>query len=241
MAQTDGMTVESLTEQLSTECSSSLRSTLSVELGTVLTLPDQNPHLPGAVGYQATTTLTWYPHDEDNPSDLQLLGSIAGQGTEVDSGVEFTVGHGNFIMVDMLQPDLFEALDERESDLSYLGSCLFAAHANDGYEIEAELDNLESTAILVNSVEVDPQWRGLRLGLLATGLVIQELGRSSSFAALHPMQPGLDDPHERSRSHRRLAGYWSQLGFRPWREEVLVLDLSTRTLDDNMSELLARY
>ena len=72
-------------------------------------------------------TLTWCPHDEDKPNDLQLLGSIAGQGTEVDSGVEFTVGHGNFIMVDMLQSNLFEAHDEQESDLSYLGGLLFAA------------------------------------------------------------------------------------------------------------------
>jgi hypothetical protein len=234
------MTDESLREQLSTDSRSSLRSTLNVELSTVLTLPDQNPHLPGAVGYQATMTLTWYPDDEYNPDDQHLLESIAGQGTEVDRGVEFAVGRGDFIQVNLLQPRLFEALDERESDLAYLGSLLFAKRANDEYEIEAELANLESTAILVNSVEVDPQWRGLRLGLLATGLVIQELGRSSSFAALHPMQPGLDDPDERNRSHRQLAGYWSLLGFEPWRDEVMVLDLSTRTLDDNMSKLLAK-
>jgi GNAT superfamily N-acetyltransferase len=180
--------------------------------------------------------VTWYPED-DSPEDLRLLESIARQGREIDDGIRFEVGRAHFVVADLLEGGLYDALDARESDLEYLAAVLFSKGDNDTYEIEEELLAPGNHAVLVNLVEIDPIWRGMKLGLLSTGVALLELGRGCSFAALDAMQPGVDDEARRRSIHKRLTWYWRQLGFDSWRERVMVLDLGATTLHDKMAEL----
>ncbi|WP_405056817.1 hypothetical protein OG474_29260 [Kribbella sp. NBC_01505] len=229
---------EPLLGQLSEDTATSLLRTFAVRLATELTLPGEEHYPPGAVDYHASFSLTWYSFTADDPSDLQLLETIADQGTETDDGIEFTVGQAHLVKVDLSQSGLFDALDAREADLEYLASLLFTERSNGEYEIESELEGFYSDAILVNSAEVDPLWRGHKLGLLGAGTAINELGRGCGLVALDAMQPGTRGAAARKASHQRLAGYWSQLGFTPWRDRVLILDLALRTFDDHLTKLV---
>jgi hypothetical protein len=231
------MAAERVLELVGTECRSALLDTLEVQLSTQLSLPGEEPYPPGAVDYWSHVQLTWYPEDA-TAEDLRVLGPLASQGTEIDDGVRFEIGRAHFVMVDLSRSDLFDALDAREADLGYLAGVLFP-RPEDGttYAIADELLAADSNAVLVNSVEIDPPWRGLKLGLLSTGIALLELGRGCSFAALDAMEPATKGADRRKSVHKRLTWYWHQLGFESWRERVMILDLSTTTLDEQMSSL----
>ncbi|TDD53848.1 hypothetical protein E1263_27530 [Kribbella antibiotica] len=230
---------EPLLGQVSAETASSLLRTFSVRLSTELALPGQEHYPPGAVDYNATFSLTWYSFTTDDPSDIHLLEAIADHGKDADDGIEFTVGHAHLVKVDLGQHGLFDALDARDADLEYLAALLFTERPNGEYEIESELEGFNSDALLVNSAEVDPLWRGHKLGLLGTGTAIKEIGRGCGLVALDAMQPGTRGAPARRASHQRLTSYWSQLGFKPWRERVLILDLALRTFDDHLTNLVS--
>jgi hypothetical protein len=231
------MAADRVLELVGTACRSALLDTLEVQLFTQLSLPGEEPYPAGAVDYWSHVQLTWYP-DDATADDLLVLEPLARQGTEIDDGIRFDIGRAHFVMVDLLRPDLFEALDAREADLGYVAGVLFP-RLEDGatYEIGDELHSADSNAVLVNSVEIDPPWRGLKLGLLSTGIALLELGRGCSFAALDAMDPGTKGAERRKSVHKRLSWYWHQLGFESWRERVMILDLSTTTLDERMSAL----
>lgn len=231
------MAAERVLELVGAVCRSALIDTLEVQLSTQLSLPGEEPYPPGAVDYWSRVELTWYPEDA-TAEDLRVLEPMASQGTEIDDGVRFDIGRAHFVIVDPLRPELFDALDAREADLAYLAGILFPPlEEGQTYEIESELLAAGSDAVLVNSVEIDLPWRGLKLGLLSTGIALLELGRGCSFAALDAMEPGTKGADRRKSVHKRLSWYWHQLGFESWRERVMILDLSTTTLDEQMASL----
>ena len=80
-------------------------------------------------------------------------------------------------------------------------------------ELRASYDISHGHVVIVAHMEIDPDWRGASNGLLATELVLGELGRAADAAALFPMKPGLDDFAERDASARALADYWGRIGF----------------------------
>lgn len=159
-----------------------------------------------------------------------------------EGGDEITVGSAALVVLPRWDAATFDALDDLSWDLAAFARLLRRGY----YEILTELrgeDPRESAAptaagvVLVDRVCVDPAWRGLRLGLLGTGLALRELRRGAAFALLYPMQPGLGADAERSASRRNLTRYWSELGFTRGYEQHLVLDLATDDLDDGLERL----
>jgi len=53
-----------------------------------------------------------------------------------------------------------------------------------------------------------------------------------------PCSPALAAQPRERRHTKRLAGYWSQLGFSPWRDRVLILGLALMTFDDHLTRLV---
>lgn len=56
---------------------------------------------------------------------------------------------------------------------------------------------------------------------------------------LHPMEPDLTDSDARAAAHEALGAHWSKLGFRPFRDEIYVLDLALVDLGEGMKELIS--
>jgi hypothetical protein len=224
------------------ELSDTLRVSLSTELDAD---EDSGGCPPGAQDYYAEFTVTWYPEHglhvtKDAESTLRRLAEASGSDLTGDA-VQLPVGHGHFLVVDTFSPDVYDALDAREGDLEKLASSLFPGESDDRSLLAPDLDDVVEFvggfAILVNSVTIDPLWRGASFGLRATGTVLEELRRGCSFAALHPMTPGTKGVAARDSSHRALSRYWGRLGFRPWRDEIMVLPLATTALDTARSQL----
>jgi hypothetical protein len=182
------------------------------------------------------------------PPDLRVLQRLAPAVAvpRAAGGVhEVQVGSASIVVLPSWDQATFEALDDQSWDLAAFGHLLRHGY----YEILSELrgaDPRDSTApgpkfepsvVLVDQVCVERPWRGLRLGLIGTGLALRELRRECAFAVLFPMQPGLATHSERKGSRRRLTRYWSRLGFTHPHEYHLVLDLTTSDLDTRLDLL----
>jgi hypothetical protein len=228
--------------QLSPVARRDLTAGLVVSLSAELHLPGEEPYPPGAEDYHATYSVPWYPYENDNweAGDESILTQLAGleQTGRTHDRILIPVGYAHLVMVDLYEY-YFESLDAREADLDYLAEQLFIGDSLHP-ELEGELQGFDQSAVLVDSVAVDPAWRGLRMGLLGTGVVLKELSRGCRFAALDAIQPGLDRERDRQESHKRLQRYWGKLGFEHWRDRVLVLDLATTALPDALTDLLGQ-
>jgi len=155
-----------------------LSATLRVSLITELDADDDSgDYPPGARDYHAEFTVTWYPQHglhvaKDADPTLRRLADAAGSDV-TDEAVRLPVGHGHFLVVDTFGPEVYDALDARESDLEKLASSLFPGGSDDGSMLAPDLDDVVEFvggfAILVNSVTTDPAWRGASFGLRATG------------------------------------------------------------------------
>lgn len=197
-----------------------LRATLSVTLRTELVQP-QPPATTAAVReYAAALNVHWSP--DDGPDvDRATLSELANLDVdtylpELDRFLPDTlaipVGEGSFVVVDLRAADCWTELSSRGWDLGLVGKALLG-EAFDMSELRATLDVTHGHAVIVNYVGISEDWRGAQYGLLATELVIRELGRCADLAALYPMQPGLEDLAERSTAAAALARYWQQIGF----------------------------
>lgn len=163
----------------------------------------------------------------------------------LDAGRETEVGSAGIVVLPRWDQATFEALDDQTWDLAAFGRLLRRGY----YEILTELGGQDPRAgrdtgttttpgvVLVDQVRVDVSWRGLRLGLVGTGLALRALRRDAAFAVLYPMQPGLRAHAERSASRRSLTRYWGRIGFTHRYEEYLVLDLTGSDLDVGLDEL----
>ena len=106
-----------------------------------------------------------------------------------------------------------------------------------GVAPQGNLGGIDPGVVIVDQVHVLPAWRGLRLGLIGTGLTLRELGRGSSVAVLFPMEPGTQGEEQRSASRERLTKYWGRLGFEPWTDEVMALSLIHTTFEEHLDRL----
>jgi len=218
----------------------SLPGELVVTLSTELRRANAEAYPPGARDYTAEFHFHWrrdFESDNLDKAEKTILALAKQAGVDVgDDVVPVRAGYAHIVVVDLLDNSLYDALDAREADLEYLASVLLTDNEIDE-ELDSSLAGIGTYAILVNSVYVEPPWRGRAFGLLGTGLALAELRRGCSFAALDAVEPGATDDAERARSHQRLRQYWQRLGFSPFRDRVLTLDLGTTQFDEAMREL----
>lgn len=187
--------------------------------------------------YSATVQVAWSP--DDGPDvDLGQLAELTGVDVEnylpeVDSLLPDTlvvpVGHGTLVRADLTAPTCWDELSGRGLDVGLVGEALLGEAFNLA-ELQASFEVVQGRALIVNYMEILPEWRGARYGLLATELAIRELGRCCDVAAMYPMQPGLADLDERAAANRALSAYWAQLGFVDF-NGIMVRDLSVRDAD----------
>ena len=136
------------------------------------------------------------------------------------------VGQGEFFWADLRSPTCWEELSGRGLDVGLVGEALFG-EAFDLAKLRSVVDLDYGRALIVNSMEIAPAWRGAGFGLLATELTIGELGRDADVAALYPMKPGLADLAERAAVNRALSEYWARIGFVDF-DGIMIRDLSRR-------------
>ncbi len=193
-----------------------LAPTLFVTLRTDLRQPG-----PSAVQeYSALIQIQWSP--DDGPDvDLKVLSVLTDVDTEtylpeldkqLPDVLAVPVGRGRFVVADLVAPSCWQELAGRSLDLGLVGEALLG-EAFDLSELRTAYDVVHERALIVDSVEIEPEWRGAGYGLRAAELGVQELGRCADLAALFPMRPGVVDLEERAAAAAGLSRYWAQLGF----------------------------
>ncbi len=192
-----------------------LRSTLHVRLRTSLVQP-----VTAVQVHDAKVRVSRSP-DHGPDVDLAVLSELTGVDTEnylpelsgpIPELLTVTVGRGEFAVVDLSAPGYHEELASLDPGFGLVGRALQGENL-DQSELRAHYPIAAQRAVIVANMQIDPQWRGAAYGLLATELVLDELGRCADVAALFPMKPGLEDLAARAAAARALADYWGQIGF----------------------------
>ena len=113
---------------------------------------------------------------------------------------------------DLRSESCWDGLSALGLDVALVGEALLGEHFELA-ELTAEMELVHGRAVIVNSMEISPDWRGAEYGLLATELALRELGRCADVAALYPMQPDLADLDERAAAESRPVAVWGPVGF----------------------------
>ena len=203
------------THQRTLSVVANLRSPLHVRLRTSLVQPATAVQL-----HDAKVRISWSP-DHGPDVDLAVLSELTGFDTEsflqelsgpIPETLTTTVGRGEFAVVDLSAPRFCEELADVGPDFGLVGRALLGENF-DQAELRASFATTHQRAVIVANMEIGHKWRGAAYGLLATELVLGELGRCADVAALFPMKPGLEDLAARDASARALADYWGRIGF----------------------------
>jgi GNAT superfamily N-acetyltransferase len=215
-----------------------LVSQVACDLATRLRTDDDSPEL---THYRGIYKVRYWLEDLDDgtvsPDDARILAHItaASEGVTEDDGlVEIPVGSADLVVIPFWNgAPAFQALDDVSQDLTDLGEALLL-HFD---QLREDIESFEPGVVIVDKVRIDPAWRGLGLGLIGTGLAIRELSRAMSVAVLYPMEPGTESDDERAASRQRLSRYWARLGFEPWIDDTMVLDLGARLFEKRLAAL----
>lgn len=169
--------------------------------------------------------------DEPSSSDARLAADeVIGRGTASVASIRDAAN---------ARIGVIEALDAISAELEHLS--VIYDDADGWWTDDLGLADPGPTALLLETLEFEPVYRGLGLGPAVLAGIIDRLGVGCSFAALEPHPIGepfggkpVDD------AIRSLERLWTSVGFRPFRDGVWVLDLATVAFDERCRELLHR-
>lgn len=182
----------------------------------------------------------WDSDGQQDPDIWHVSADIPDAEDEDGEAATIHVGDIEIVLIDPYRRYAFEALDGHSADLSYIGGAILVPGAA-GLD-PAFADRLEcfGTGLLIlNRVQLAPEWRGFGIGVLLAGLAIQRLSGGCVAAVCHAA-PIDDDPDQTEAAADKLGDVWAQLGFRHFRDGVYYLDLAHTTLDNALRQLRVR-
>lgn len=184
----------------------------------------------------------WWDTGEDEPEIWHVSADLVDD--ELGETIEH-VGDLEFFRADPYEtPDLFGVLDGHDGDVGMIAGVLLdhsTGHFRD--DLDDVSEPLGSGMLILNRARLAAPWRGFGMGIVLAGKAIKRLGFGCRGAACYPAPLGTtadDDADARERAITALRRTWEQLGFRPYRDDVYVLDLGTVTLGHALPELIKR-
>jgi hypothetical protein len=156
------------------------------------------------------------------------------------------VGELHVLLLDLTQcRDPWGALDSSNDDLALMGDVVFDMNTGQLAELlDSSLQRVGQRVLVLDRVELVPQWQGHNVAALLTAETIDQLRTGVRVAVClpAPLERGPDESDEDyERSVERMKGVWSQVGFRPFRSGVWLLEPNHRGLDESLARLRARH
>jgi hypothetical protein len=145
----------------------------------------------------------------------------------------------------------FMVLDDESADLGHIAGVVFQPASG---KMRGKVADLIQSAghgmLIIDSVWLEPSWRGHGLGPLLAGMVIEHLGEARQFVALQPAPIEHHDSAgavveetsavERSVVVEKLGALWAQLGFGLVDDDVWILNLGSTTFANQMNLVRSR-
>jgi len=188
----------------------------------------------------------WASTSDDGPEIWHISADVH------PDGAEEPISHVADIEIVLINPydtrDAFGVLDGYDGDLGLIAeTVLDPATGRLNPDLAARLEPFGSHLMILNQVQLSPEWRGFGLGVVLAGLAIKRLSRGCQAAVCYPWPlngPDNDqtdeDPIQRQVAVATLSDVWSQLGFEHFRDGVHVLDLALVTLNEAIERLRER-
>lgn len=187
----------------------------------------------------------------DLPESEQGIGRWTVTAHQVGPGDtdDTAIGELELVVVDLLRaPDPWHALDSSATDvIGQVGDVVFDEHTGRLVEDLAtrrdgkgQVDRL----ILLDRVELEPAWQRRGVAALLAGESLDRVGAGCQLAL------GLPGPlyrrteftdEEYQTGVERMRKVWAQLGFRPFRKDVWVLDLTSSAWEKALHGIHRRH
>lgn len=153
-----------------------------------------------------------------------------------------SVGALHVLVLDLARcRDPWGALDSSNEDLAHIGDEVFDMNTGQLAEsLDSTLQRVGQRVLVLDRVELAPQWQGHNVAALLAAETIDELRTGVRVAVClpAPLERGAD---ERDQDYERMKGVWSQVGFRPFRSGVWLLEPNRHGLDESLARLRARH
>ncbi|MFD2414997.1 hypothetical protein [Amycolatopsis pigmentata] len=172
---------------------------------------------------------------------VECLDDVGDPAYQVGYVLAYTVGFDHMT-------DPFMILDAETADLAHIGGIVFDLETGElDQELGERVEPFGDGLLIIDSVRLEPEWRGHGLGPLVVGMVIERLGEGRQLAALQaaPTERRNDagevvdkiSEADRATAAGKLGALWSQLGFEFFKDEVWVLNLGMRTFGDRLAAI----
>jgi len=208
---------------------------------------------PGTMDWYGSASISEWPFNGDDGDDLnperRKQNSVA-LSTETigDGGLKVTILQANGLVIDLWRvQDIYDALDARSEDYANFIP-MFGQRGRYGeLELVEELENLlepgGTQVVIVDRVRLAPAWRGCGgVGRLLTIRLLQWLCSDPQVVALKPFPIDLDEDQKQDKVVFRKAmttvrRTWKSVGFRPFLDDIWVLDPRTGSYDRTVKKL----
>jgi predicted GNAT family acetyltransferase len=172
-----------------------------------------------------TCVLRWSDPDEDSDSD--------------DSQ---TIGTAVVCRVYAQDMDsAYELLDSDSAHLEAIGARIF--HDAKNVRKRVPRVDLDGNFLIVETVEIDEDFRGQGLGPGLVARALARLGRGVSFAALIAYPNTADRPDPASAEFKpisaKIRGAWAGLGFKPAGGDLMIADLESVDVNELLYAAIA--
>jgi hypothetical protein len=213
---------------------------------------------PGTCDWWAKANLPTWPEDRIDGDDAwEEADGVALAREEVGDGqVDLTVLRMNGLTVDPWRVGtvggIYDALDARSADYEHFVPLFRNGSVASGYlnpKLDEQLEAAGGTrVVIIDRVTLAPAWRGIGgVGRLLIAGLLEWVAGGARMVATHPFPTDLHPQIEEAAGQRsddvlapdleRVRRTWSSLGFRPFTEDIYVLDVATVTLDSAREEL----
>lgn len=159
------------------------------------------------------------------------------------------VGRGSVLVVELHNGrDPMDALDEHSADGETIGATIFDSDGDLDQEFDDLIEPLGDRVLILDRVEIDPEFRGEGLGPLIAGMAITTLSGGAVAAVCCPApigrpldpdgQPRDFQPGEREAVVAKLSKVWATLGFEHFRDGVHYISMSHTRFSNSFKKVL---
>lgn len=155
---------------------------------------------------------------------------------------EQVIGHAHIVRCRIGDPRVFDLLDALDGDLSAVASVVLDPSSGEpAGPVEDMIQGFGENFLILDRVEMLPGWRKRGLGRWFAAEAIEVLSDGGTFVAAYAAPMDDSEGTERRRAESKLKGVWGDIGFKPLRRNVMVLDLALATLSNKLAELRSDF